>query len=119
LRNEDGRRSYLIVRGKNSKKSYHFNIPSHLKLDMKAVAECVGEKCEFEDPQVIRERYGLIIGGVPPCGQLLNLDTFFDESIQKLDTVAFNCGLPTESLVMKGKDLIAVVQPTFGRFSKS
>lgn len=114
---EEGIKS-LIVRGKNSKKNYHFNIPSHLKLDMKAVAECVGEKCEFEDPEVIRERYGLIIGGVPPCGHLLNLDTFFDESIQELDNVAFNCGMPTESLVMKGKDLITIVQPKMGRFSK-
>ena len=44
---------------------------------MKAVAEMVGEKCEFEDPEVIKERYGLQIGGVPPFGQLLNLETFF------------------------------------------
>jgi nondiscriminating aspartyl-tRNA synthetase len=114
---EEGVKS-LIVRGKNSKKNYQFNIPSHLKLDMKAVAECVGEKCEFEDPEVIRERYGLIIGGVPPCGQLLNMDTFFDESIKKLHTVAFNCGLPSESIVMQGKDLITIVQPKFGQFSK-
>lgn len=114
---EEGIKS-LIVKGKNSKKNYQFNIPSHLKLDMKAVAESVGEKCEFEDPTVIRERYGLIIGGVPPCGQLLNLDTFFDESIKALDTVAFNCGMPTESIIMKGKDLISLVQPQFGHFAK-
>lgn len=114
---EEGVKS-LIVKGKNSKKNYQFNIPSHLKLDMKAVADRVGEKCEFEDPEVIRERYGLIIGGVPPCGQLLNLDTFFDDSIQNLETVAFNCGLPSESLIIKGKDLIALVQPQFGQFSK-
>jgi nondiscriminating aspartyl-tRNA synthetase len=114
---EEGVKS-LIVKGKNSKKNYQFNIPSHLKLDMKAVADRVGEKCEFEDPEVIRERYGLIIGGVPPCGQLLNLDTFFDDSIQNLETVAFNCGLPSESLIINGKDLIALVQPQFGHFSK-
>src|SRR5579862_2212139 len=115
---EEGVKS-LIVKGKNSKKNYQFNIPSHLKLDMKAVADRVGEKCEFEDPEVIRERYGLIIGGVPPCGQLLNLDTFFDDSIQSLETVAFNCGLPSESLIIKAKDLIAIVQPKFGQFSKN
>lgn len=114
---EEGVKS-LIVKGKNSKKNYQFNIPSHLKLDMKAVTEAVGEKCEFEDPQVINERFGLIIGGVPPCGQLLHLDTFFDDQIQDLQSVAFNCGLPTESIVMKGKDLITLVQPKFGSFSK-
>ncbi|MBI2742851.1 MAG: aspartate--tRNA(Asn) ligase [Chlamydiales bacterium] len=108
----------LILKGKNTKKNYQFNIPSHFKLDMKAVAEMVGEKCEFEDPEVIKERFGLIIGGVPPFGQLLNVDTFFDEQIKKLEQVAFNCGLPTESIVMKSADLISLVQPKFGCFTK-
>lgn len=108
----------LILRGKSSKKNYQFNLLSHLKLDMKMVAELVGEKCEFEDPAVILERFGLEIGGVPPFGHLINLETFFDEKIQKLDRVAFNCGLLTESIMMKGEDLIKLVQPKFAPFSK-
>lgn len=114
---EEGVKS-LILRGKNSKKNYQFNIPSHLKLDMKVVAEMVGEKCEFEDPETIKERFGLIVGGVPPFGPLLNLETFYDEKIKHLEKVAFNCGLPTESILMTSDDLIAVVQPAFGVFSK-
>jgi nondiscriminating aspartyl-tRNA synthetase len=108
----------LILKGKNSKKNYQFNIPSHLKLDMKAVAEMVGEKCEFEDPEIIRDRFGLIIGGVPPFGSLMNLDTFFDEQISKTEHAAFNCGLQTESIIMKAQDLVKLVQPKLGRFAK-
>lgn len=108
----------LILKGKNTKKNYQFNIPSHLKLDMKTVSEMVGEKCEFEDPAIILERYGLTIGGVPPFGHLINLDTFFDNKIKELNKVAFNCGLLTESITMKGQDLIKLVQPKFGEFSK-
>lgn len=114
---EEGVKS-LILRGKNTKKNFQFNIPSHLKLDMKAVAEAVGEKCEFEDPEVIKERFGLIIGSVPPFGQLLNLDTYYDEKIKESETAAFNCGLTTESIIMKSKDLITLVQPKFGSFAK-
>ena len=114
---EEGIKS-IILRGKSTKKNYQFNLPSHLKLDMKMVAELVGEKCEFEDPAVILERFGLTIGGVPPFGVLMNLDTFFDEKIQSLDQVAFNCGLLTESIIMKGEDLIKLVQPKFAVFSK-
>ncbi len=114
---EEGIKS-LILKGKNSKKNYQFNIPSHLKLDMKLVAEAAGEKCEFEDSAVILERFGLIVGGVPPFGDLLNLETFYDEKIKSLQTVAFNCGLPTESIVMRGEDLIKLVQPKFAVFSK-
>ncbi|MGB7978442.1 MAG: aspartate--tRNA(Asn) ligase [Chlamydiales bacterium] len=108
----------LILRGKNTKKNYQFNIPSHLKVDMKAVAEIVGEKCEFEDPAVIQERYGLQVGGVPPFGHLLNLDNYYDEEILQREAAAFNCGLATESIVMKSKDLLALVEPKIGKFSK-
>lgn len=108
----------LILRGKNTKKNYQFNIPAHLKVDMKAVAELVGEKCEFEDPAVIQERYGLQIGGVPPFGNLLNLDNYYDEEILKHEIAAFNCGLTTESIIMKSKDLFALVEPKVGKFSK-
>lgn len=114
---EEGVKS-IIVRGKQTKKNYQLNIPSHLKLDMKAVAELVGEKCEFEEPAVIQERFGLIVGGVPPFGSLLNLDTFFDERIISHERAAFNCGMPTESIVMKAKDLVQLVQPKLGRFTK-
>lgn len=108
----------IILRGKNTKKNYQINIPSHLKLDMKNVAEAVGEKCDFEDPAVIKERFGLIIGGVPPFGQLLNLDTYFDQGVLLQERAAFNCGMRTESIVMKAKELVNLVQPKMGSFTK-
>lgn len=108
----------LILRGKQTKKNYQFNLFSHLKLDMKAVESIVNEKCEFEDPAVILERFGLAIGGIPPFGVLLNLETFFDEKIKNCTRAAFNCGLQTESIIMRGEDLIKIVQPKFGAFSK-
>ncbi len=114
---EEGVKS-LILRGKQSKRNYQFNIPSHLKLDIKAASEIVGEKCEFEDPAVIQERFGLIVGGVPPFGNLLNLDNYFDEQVPLHAQVAFNCGLPTESIVMNSKDLISLAEPKFGKFAK-
>ena len=108
----------IILRGKTTKKNYQFNIPSHLKLDMKAASDAVGEKCEFEEPAIIQERFGLIVGGVPPFGQLLNLDNYFDDQIVQQERSAFNCGLPTESIVMKSKDLATLIEPKFGKFSK-
>lgn len=108
----------LILKGKNSKKNYQLNIPAHLKLDMKAVADRVGEKCEFEDPEMIKERFGLIIGGVPPFGQLLNIDVFFDEGVFASEYSVFNDGLLTESIRMKSKDLSALLQPKTGLFVK-
>lgn len=108
----------IVLRGKTSKKNYQFNIPSHLKLDMKAVAEAVKEKCEFEDPVIIEERFGLKVGAIPPFGPLLNIETYFDEKIQKQNKAAFNCGLTSESIVCFAKDLIKLVDPKFGVFTK-
>lgn len=109
----------LILRGKGSKKNYQFNIPSHLKLDVKAASEIVGEKCEFEDPAVILERFGIRVGGVPPFGNLLNIDNYFDEAIKNEPRSAFNCGFPTESIIMASKDLFGITDPKWGHFSKS
>lgn len=108
----------IILIGKSSKKNYQMNIPAHMKLDMKAVAQLVGEKCEFESPEVIKERFGLIVGGVPPFGQLINLDNYFDEQIKNSKKIAFNCGLPTESIVMNVEDLIDLTQPQFVAITK-
>lgn len=113
---EEGVKS-LILRGKTSKKNYQINIPSHLKLDMKAVAAAVGEKCDFESPENIQERFGLLVGGVPPFGPLMNIETLYDEQVVNKGRVAFNCGMPTESIIMQGKDLIQLVQPKTGRFA--
>src|SRR3989344_621848 len=109
----------MILRGKHSKKNYQINIPAHLKIDMKAVALAVGEKCEFEDPAVIKERFGLEIGSVPPFGNLLNLASYYDEAILLQEKAAFNCGLTTESIVMKPKDLVHLVEPILGHFTKN
>jgi len=108
----------LILKGKTSKKNFQVNIPSTCKLDMKAVADLVGEKCEFEAPEVIKERFGLIIGGIPPFGHLLNLDTYYDERIRAIGKPIFSCGLPTESIAVPSNDLIKIVQPKFGQFTK-
>lgn len=108
----------LILKGKQSKKNYQFNISSHKKLDMKKVADLVGEKCEFEDARVILERFGLEVGGIPPFGSLFQMDTYYDEGIKEASRAAFNCGLLSESIIMKTPDLIALVQPRFGSFSK-
>ena len=77
---------------------------------MKAVAEAVGEKCEFEDPAVIKERFRPHIGGVPPFGNLLNLDNYFDEQSYKTEQAAFNCGLSTESIIINSKELLSLSQ---------
>jgi len=86
---------------------------------MKAVAAAVGENCEFEDKDIIKTRFGVVPGGVPPFGHLLGMETYFDAAITSQERAAFNCGMQTESIVMRSSDLVALVEPKkIGAFSK-
>lgn len=108
----------LIVRGKRTKKNYQVNIAAHGRADMKAIADAVGEKCDFEEPEVIKERFGLEVGSIPPFGPLFNVECYFDQGILNSERCAFNCGLVTESIIMKTSDLIELVKPKLGTFIK-
>lgn len=108
----------IILRGKSSKENYQFNVPSNMKLDLKKVKEIVGEACEFEDPEVIKKRYGIVVGGVPPFGNLLGIKTFFDKRILEEKKAAFNCGMQEESIVMSAEDLVKIVDPKVEDFAK-
>lgn len=115
---EEGIKS-LILRGKQSNKNFQFNIPSNKKLDIKSITDLLGEKCEFEDANVILDRFGLQVGGIPPFGSLLGLETYYDQEITAQSKVAFNCGLLTESIIMSPQELLTIVQPKLGNFSKN
>jgi len=47
---------------------------------------------------------------------LLGLPNYFDKNINNYENSAFNCGLNTESIIMKRKDLIDIVDPIFEDF---
>ncbi len=114
---EDGVKA-LILRGKTSKKNIQVNIPSHLKVDMKAVSDIAGEKFEFEDAEVIQKRFGIPVGGIPPWGNLLGIETFLDQQVLARTTIAFNCGFQTESIVMNAADLATLTEARTGCFVK-
>ncbi len=113
---EEGAKA-LIVKGKKSSENFMFVMPAHLKLDMTKAKEILGEAIEFEKPEVILEKFGIQVGGVPPLGNLLGLKTYFDEKILNNETVDFNCGKRTCSIEMKAKDLVDAVNPILGDFS--
>lgn len=104
----------IILRGKSSKKNYQITTASHLKLDMKRVSQLLGEKCEFEKREVIEERFGLSLESIPPFGQLLNIETYFEESVVA-DLLSFSSGVEGESITMNREDFLKIVAPKLCR----
>ncbi len=107
----------MILRGKKTKKNYQFNLLAHQKLDMKRVSELVQEKCEFEDPAVLQARFGLVLGGVPPLGHLLNVETYYDAQIQSAESVRIHCGVIHENILLNVSDLLILAQPKIADFT--
>jgi Ala-tRNA(Pro) deacylase len=75
-------------------------------------------KIELADAKEVRKVTGCNIGSVPPFGNLFDLKVYFDKSVVENDVVAFNAGSHTRSIKMKAKDLVRVVNPIVGEFSK-
>lgn len=108
----------LIMKGKKSQKNYLICLLGHQKVDMKALALVIGEPCECEKIEVLKEKYGLDIGGVCPFGNLLGIkDIFFDENIKNCTTVIFGCGLPHESIQAPLDALILLIHPKFAEIA--
>ena len=73
---------------------------------------------ELADAKDVRKVTGCNIGSVPPFGNLFGLKVYFDKLVTENDIVAFNAGSHTRSVKMKAKDLVKVVNPVVGSFSK-
>ena len=48
---------------------------------------------------------GIKRGGIYPFGNLFSIRTYADKSIEEFDKVYFNCGSPSESIVVQNKRL--------------
>src|SRR3989344_4286911 len=76
------------------------------------------KRIEMANAKDVRKATGCNIGSVPPFGNLFDLKTYFDKLIAENNIVAFNAGSHTRSIKMKAKDLVRIVNPVMGEFSK-
>ena len=94
-------------------------MPGDKELDLEKLQKLtLFRKLELADAKEVRKATGCNIGSVPPFGNLFDLKVYFDKRILENDIVAFNAGQHTKSIKMKAKDLIRVVNPVVGEFSK-
>jgi len=103
----------IILRGKKTGKNIMVCIPADQKLDMNLLANFETEKFEFENPQIIKDKFGLELGSIPPFGNLLGMTTYFSREIESKAVSAFNDGLNIESIKMKPADVIKLISPIF------
>jgi len=108
----------IIMKGKKSENNIMVVVPADKRISSENVKSLLGEKYEFENPDVIFERYGLKVGAVPPFGNLLGLTTYVDTQIANSSTISFNCGLRTCSIIMDGRDFASLSGCEVGEFAE-
>jgi len=107
----------LILVGKKTGNHFMAVVPGDKKIAMSAITEKVGEKVEFEKPDVILDKYGILVGGVPPFGNVLGMNVFMDKAVAENKEVSFNAGLQTCSITMKGGELAEVTEAEVGELT--
>lgn len=89
------------------------------KLDTTELGRLVGVKrLRFASPEEVLSETGCELGAVPPFGFQKNIPTFLDRSVLENEFIAFNAGLRTHSVKMRSADLLKIISPTQGDFSK-
>lgn len=106
----------LIVRVKKSetdKKFVMLIVPADLRFDNQKVKDFFGAKdIRFASVEEISKlTNGVQIGGVPPFGNLFNLETIADPKLFENEKIVFNAGDRRFSVAMKSEDFTKLVNP--------
>jgi Ala-tRNA(Pro) deacylase len=94
-------------------------VPANLRLDTRAFKAAYGVKNVRMAATEEVEALGAIPGGVPPSGSAMGLQTYADDGITQRQTLSFNAGSRTTSVVMPAAEYLRIEQSTVGRFASS
>lgn len=106
----------LIIRVKKSetdKKFVMLIVPGDLRFNNQKVKDFFGAKeIRFaSEEEISKLTSGVQIGGVPPFGNLFNLETIVDPKLFKNEKIVFNAGDRRFSVAMKSEDFKKLVNP--------
>lgn len=112
----------LIVRvkGTESKKWFAMLVfPADLRFDKEKVKAFWGAKdIRFAtDQEVSSLTGGVQAGGVPPFGNLFNLEVIADPKLFENERIVFNAGDQRFSVAMLSEDLLRLVKPKVARIT--
>lgn len=107
----------IVVRAKRSKTQKWFVmlvLPADLRFDNSKVKELLDAKdIRFATPtEIAKLTNGIELGGVPPFGNLFDVDVVVDPKLFENDRIVFNAGDRRFSVAMKSADYKELVNPT-------
>ncbi len=102
---EEGAKAIILKLSKTNK-NVMVVLPGNLKINSKKVKQYLNDDISFEDSDLILQNYGVVVGGVPPFGNLLGngIELLIDNKLFLNEYISFNCGKKTASITMKADD---------------
>lgn len=94
-------------------------LPGDKRIDSKKVRKMLSSQSfSFASSDEVKEiTDGVLPGGVPPFGNLFDLDVYVDPSLGEHNEIVFNAGDRSVSIVMKYEDYIRLVNPNIIDFT--
>ena len=84
----------LVFQGSSSSKPYLLLSSGKNRVDQKTMAQVIGEKLIRPSAEYVREITGFAIGGIPPLGHAVAMDTYMDLDLLDFATVFAAAGTP-------------------------
>ena len=104
----------LVTTGKSGG-HYVFVIPIEEEIDLKKLAKLAGRKnVEMIHQKDLLPVTGYMRGGCSPVGMKKQFPTYMDESILKVDEVAFSAGKRGFQMIVKAQDILTYLNVETG-----
>ncbi|MFH2039433.1 MAG: YbaK/EbsC family protein, partial [Chloroflexota bacterium] len=95
----------LVFRGHHSAKAVLVLTSGANRVDVKILANLIGEPVDRADPEFVRAITGFAIGGIPPIGHATKIESFIDEDLLKYGTLWAAAGTPNAVFELTPVDL--------------
>jgi len=94
-------------------------VPASYRVDMQRLKEVAGAgSVDLASEQEFKDMFPACeVGGMPPFGNLYDMDVFVAKSLAEDEEIAFNAGSHTELIRLAYGDFERLVQPTVGKLS--
>lgn len=88
-------------------------LPADERLDWRKLRHALGaDRVSLASRDEVEAVTGLQVGAIPPFGNLLDLETIFDNAVLANEVVRFNAASRSHSIEMRSEDLAAIVKPS-------
>lgn len=111
----------IILQERKTKQLYLFILAGNTRINLKTVKQILQVKnISLAPKEIVLEKTTCTIGSVPPFGNLFNISTYIDEQlVQTQQELVFSAGTHYDSIKMKTKDFLTIVQPIVWPYASS